>query len=103
MSLALSGHGHCIQCQRYETDRRKTSVRRCAKHARSKLDRRDARDEITEGEWAREDEQRELAARLYALRLDALDEGCDGPTCSCHARRAAAVEELNALRRTETP
>lgn len=102
MSLALSKHGHCIQCQRYATDRRKASVRRCAKHARSKLTRRDARDEIIEGEWAREDEQRELAARLYALRIDALDEGCDGPTCSCHARRAAAIEELNALTERST-
>lgn len=97
MSLALSGHGHCIQCQRYETDRRKLAVRRCAKHARSKLGRRDARGEITEGEWAREDEERELAARRYALLVSAIDEGCDEPSCSCHAHRRVAVEELNAL------
>ena len=50
-----------------------------------------------------DDAEQERAARLYALRLDALDEGCDGPECSCHARRAAAIEELTALRRTETP
>ena len=103
MSLALSGHGHCIQCQRYETDRRKASVRRCAKHARSKLARRVAREEIADGVEMHDDAEQERAARLYALRLDALDEGCDGPECSCHARRAAAIEELTALRRTETP
>ena len=60
------------------------------------IDRR-ARAEIIEGINWREDEAALRAAWLSALRIAAIDEGCDEPSCSCHAHRRAAVEELDAL------
>lgn len=60
------------------------------------IDRR-TRAEIIEGINEREDEAALRAAWLRALRIAALDEGCDEPSCPCHAHRRAAIEELNAL------
>lgn len=60
------------------------------------IDRR-ARAEIIEGINWREDEVAQRAAWLSALRIAAIDEGCDESNYSCHAHRRAAVEKLNAL------
>ena len=48
------------------------------------------------------DEAKAAAEQVLREMHDALSEHF-APECSCHARRAAAIEELTALRRTETP
>lgn len=60
------------------------------------IDRR-TRAEIIEGINERKDDVALRAAWLSALRVAAIDEGCDEPSCSCHAHRRAAVDELKAL------
>lgn len=94
MSLSLANHSLCIQCQRYSSERRKASVRRAAKLALRKHGRAAAAREVRDGIELRDWLLEEARARAAMLRIEADDEGCDEPSCGCHARRASAMAAL---------
>lgn len=97
MSLRISGHAHCYRCMRFSAPRSQSNQRRDAKHAKRKHLRRVASEEIAAGVVQHVDETSEHDARIAELEAQAADDGCDEPRCSCHARRAAAVDALSAV------
>lgn len=83
---------------RYSTPRSKATQRRDAKYAKRKHLRRVAVEEIAAGVVQLECEREDVYAARVALQYAAYDAAdCDDPNCGCHARKRAAIEELNAL------
>lgn len=98
MSLRSAGHNCCYCCLHLCSKRSQKNQRLAAKYEKRKLLRRAAAEEIAAGVVQYVDEMSEHDARIAELEAQAADDGCDEPRCSCHARRAAAVDAPDAMR-----